>query len=288
MVKLIKTKKELINIRASFNISATHSQAEPSIGFVPTMGNLHAGHLSLIKQAEIQSDVIFVSIFVNPTQFGPNEDFTNYPRTLEEDLSKINSLKIEKPLYVFAPLEISEVYPTSFQTEFSLPSLDSNLCGASRPGHFTGVLSVIYHLFNLINPSIAIFGQKDYQQYLIIKTFCRDFFPSISILSGPIVREKNGLALSSRNGYLSEIEKEDALYLSETLNKVATSWARNKNLDIQEFKKNKKDLVWDYLEILDANNLRLVTKETKSVLFAGAMFVHNKVRVIDNLILDLK
>ncbi len=288
MVKLIKTKKELIDIRASLNINACHAQVQPSVGFVPTMGNLHAGHLSLIKQAEVQSDVIFVSIFVNPTQFGPNEDFANYPRTLEEDLDKINSLKIEKPLYVFAPLEISDVYPANFQTEFSLPALDASLCGASRPGHFNGVLSVIYHLFNLINPSVAIFGQKDYQQYFIIKTFCQDFFPSISILSGPIVREKNGLALSSRNGYLSEIEKEEALYLSKTLNKLASSWVEDKGLEIKEFKKDKKNLVWDYLEILDAKNLLPVTQKTKSALFAGAMFVHNKVRVIDNLILDLK
>ena len=276
MVKLIKTKSELIDERNQHN--------NKKIGFVPTMGNLHQGHLSLIQKSLSQNDITFVSIFVNPTQFGPNEDYNNYPRTLEEDLIKINSLSSKNNIIVFAPETIDDVYPKNFNTSFSQKEFDQVLCGASRPGHFNGVLSVIYHLFNLVRPSEVIFGQKDYQQLLIIKNFAKDMFPNIKIISSEIIREKNGLAMSSRNNYLSNTEKEEALYLYESLKKISKDLENNKFNKITDYKINKNQLIWDYLEILDSDSLKPIGPNTKNFIIAGAMKVNNKVRIIDNLL----
>lgn len=279
MAQIIKKKSELIKVRNKIK--------QNKIGFVPTMGNLHQGHLSLMKNLAEKSDLLFISIFVNPTQFGPNEDFNNYPRTLEKDLELIISLNLNIPVIVFAPENMSEVYPEKFHTTFSIPSLDNCLCGSSRPGHFNGVLSVIFHLFNLVKPTIAIFGQKDYQQYLIIKSFCQDFFPSINIEMSPIIRESNGLALSSRNGYLNSFEKIDALYLHQKLLEIKNDLEKKSLKSIELYKVNLENLQWDYLEILDAENLKTPTIESKKFLIAGALFVHQKVRIIDNIILEL-
>lgn len=276
MVKLIKTKSELIDERNQHN--------NKKIGFVPTMGNLHQGHLSLIQKSLSQNEITFVSIFVNPTQFGPNEDYNSYPRTLEEDLIKINSLPSKNNIIVFAPETIDDVYPKNFNTSFSQKEFDQVLCGASRPGHFNGVLSVIYHLFNLVRPSEVIFGQKDYQQLLIIKNFAKDMFPNIKIISSEIIREKNGLAMSSRNNYLSNTEKEEALYLYESLKKISKDLENNKFNKITDYKINKNQLIWDYLELLDADTLKPIGPNTKNFIIAGAMKVYNKVRIIDNLL----
>ena len=220
MVHIIKSKKQFIDLRTNLT--------NEKIGFVPTMGNLHKGHLSLINIASKKSDIIIISIFVNPTQFGEKGDFESYPRTIDEDLEKIRQLKLEIPIFIFAPSDISEVYPPLFATRFSLPKLDKNLCGSSRPGHFSGVLSVVYHLLNLVRPHYAVFGQKDYQQYLIIKSFCTDFFPAINVIMAPICRVESGLAMSSRNSLLSKSEKVNATILSSTLGQIETDISKNK------------------------------------------------------------
>jgi len=279
MAKLIKLKSELKNIRSQYKQSR--------VGFVPTMGNLHEGHLSLMKNAAKKSEVLFISIFVNPTQFGPNEDFENYPRTLENDFQLIENLNLNIPVIVFAPDNLQEVYPKNFKTNFSINTFSHCLCGTSRPGHFNGVLSVIYHLFNLVEPTLAIFGQKDYQQFLIIKSFAEDIFPKVTIEMAPIIREKSGLALSSRNGYLNSSEKNEALFLKKTLTTIENDIIHQKLQPIDSYKINQGKLSWDYLEVLDANNLKEISKETKKVLIAGALFVNQKVRIIDNILLEI-
>lgn len=277
MVQLIKLKNDLIILQESLK--------NKSVGFVPTMGNLHLGHLSLIKKAEQLSDVIIVSIFVNPTQFGPNEDFDNYPRTLERDIKLIEELSIKKDVIIFAPDSMAEVYPQDFYTTFSIPSLENCLCGSSRPGHFSGVLSVIYHLFNLIKPRFAIFGQKDYQQFLIIKKFAADFFPNTNVIMSEIIREDSGLAMSSRNGYLCDEEKVIALELSKTLNKVKTDLLTNNYTTKENYKNNSESISWDYLDVLDSNTLQEINKETRDIVISGAMFINKKVRIIDNILM---
>ena len=280
VVKLIRTKEEFNILRSNI--------PDSEIGFVPTMGNLHKGHLSLIKKAAQLTEVIIVSIFVNPTQFGPNEDFDSYPRTLERDIKLIEGLSIEKNIIIFAPESMDEVYPQDFSTTFNIPMLESRLCGSSRPGHFSGVLSVIYHLFNLIKPQIAIFGQKDYQQYLIIKKFASDFFPSIKIVMSEIIREDSGLAMSSRNGYLSDEEKDTALELNKTLKKVKTDILSKKYTSPEEYKNNTDSISWDYLDVLDSNNLQDIDNSTRHIIISGAMFINKKVRIIDNILMEIQ
>src|SRR5919108_5437199 len=169
------------------------------ISLVPTMGALHEGHLDLISEARKIGDVLVVSIFVNPTQFGPNEDFTKYPRDLAGDLRKIESLGVD---IVFTPTP-EEMYPEGFQTYVEVEKLQEHLCGLFRPGHFRGVATVVLKLFNIIRPHVALFGEKDYQQLKIIQRMVKDLNLDVEVSGFPTVREKNGLALSSRNAYLS-------------------------------------------------------------------------------------
>lgn len=193
----------------------THRDMGHRIGFVPTMGNLHAGHLSLVETAKKHADIVVVSIFVNPTQFGPNEDFDAYPRTFEQDQALLEQ---EGADIVFAP-EVAEVYPNwPNLTKVQVAELGNNHCGASRPGHFDGVTTVVSKLFNMVRPDCAVFGQKDFQQLAIIKRMTSDLNFDIEIIGAPIVREVNGLAMSSRNGYLSNEQKEHASFIYQTLN----------------------------------------------------------------------
>ena len=280
MVKSISTKSELKNFLKK-------SEIHGPLGFVPTMGNLHDGHLSLINQSVKENNLTVVSIFVNPTQFGENEDFGSYPRTLNEDIEKIKNLSTEGNIVVFCPSNINEVYPLNFKTDFSVKSLEKDLCAKSRPGHFSGVLSVIYHLFHLVSPNTAYFGQKDYQQYLIIKKFSADLFPKIQIKCCPIVRDSNGLALSSRNNYLTSEEQKEALFLKNTIDRIARDISKREFKKTEEYKSKHINFEWDYLEVFDASDLSTINKETKNILIAGALNAFGKVRLIDNTLLEI-
>jgi len=283
MVQLITSANELTAILE--NIS--------SIGLVPTMGNLHKGHLSLIKKSISENKNTIISIFVNPKQFSPNEDFTEYPRTLEQDLSKIKNTSKGKNVYVFSPKSIEEVYPPNFSTTLRVPSFENKLCAISRPNHFEGVCTVIYRLFTLIKPNQAYFGQKDFQQLCIIKAMSKDLFPKIKIIGVPIYRDSNGLALSSRNKYLSINEKKDALHLFKTLKNMAEQmkmcWPNIKKLSqLTTDAKNlpiATNIRWDYLSIIDANTLEQVRDTSTQVIIAGSLYV-NKIRLIDNILIN--
>ena len=186
------------------------------IGLVPTMGNLHQGHLSLVEQAQRHSDRVIVSIFVNPTQFGPSEDFALYPRTLERDIEQLKAFQVDA---VFAPSP-DEVYPPGHDQTMLLPAplkLGDTLCGLSRPGHFDGVVTVVSRLFNMIQPDVAVFGEKDYQQLLIIEYMNRELGYPLEILRAPTMRESSGLAMSSRNQYLSDEQRRQATAIHQQL-----------------------------------------------------------------------
>jgi pantoate--beta-alanine ligase len=188
---------------------------EHSIAFVPTMGNLHAGHVALVEQARQQGKCVVVSIFVNPLQFGPNEDFDQYPRTLEADCEKLQGLAD----IVFAPA-VDEMYPEQQSFYIELPPIAGELCGAHRPGHFRGMATVVLKLLNLVQPQVALFGKKDYQQLAIIRQMVAQFNLPVRIVGGETVRAADGLALSSRNQYLTEDERTEAPQLHLTLQKV--------------------------------------------------------------------
>ncbi|MBA2056482.1 pantoate--beta-alanine ligase [Psychrobacter cryohalolentis] len=195
------------------------------IALVPTMGNLHDGHLELVKIAKQHADIVVVSIFVNPTQFGVGEDFDSYPRTLDEDVAKLATVGAD---YVFAPA-IDEMYPVlPPPTTILAGTITEQLCGKTRPNHFDGVGIVVSKLFNIVQPNIAVFGQKDYQQLAIIKQLVRDLSYSIDIIGAPIIRATDGLALSSRNQYLSESERQTAPILQQELQYLAKQISDNK------------------------------------------------------------
>lgn len=201
------------------------------IALVPTMGNLHEGHLELVSIAKQYADIVVVSIFVNPTQFGEGEDFESYPRTLDEDVAKLATVGTD---YVFAP-SIAEMYPVMPPpTSVLAGGITTQLCGQSRPGHFDGVGIVVSKLFNIVQPGVAVFGQKDYQQLAIIKQLVRDLSYPIEIVGAPIVRAADGLALSSRNQYLSAAERETAPVLHAELQRLAQQLMSNK-LSMPEF-----------------------------------------------------
>lgn len=259
-----------------------------SIGFVPTMGNLHAGHLSLIDIAKQNCDLVVSSIFVNPMQFGPNEDFDNYPRTLEADSQKLYDKGCD---FLFTPTN-DLIYPKGKETHTSVEvnRLTEKLCGASRPGHFKGVTTVVNILFNIVQPDIAVFGKKDYQQYLVIKAMVEDLMIPVKIIGAEIKREDNGLAMSSRNGYLSDDEKALASYLRRTLEKTAKQLQQHLTIesvvntataDLQ-----KKGFKIDYFEIVRRQDLEAAEVDDKQLLIAAAAWL-GKPRLIDNLEVNL-
>jgi len=207
VLELIKTKDELRNILKE------HRREGKSIGFVPTMGFLHEGHLSLIRKARQENDLVVVSIFVNPTQFGEGEDYGTYPRDLARDMEGCKQTGVD---IVFAP-DAKEMYAADSTTFVDMDRLTDRLCGASRPGHFRGVMTVVSKLFNIVRPDRAYFGQKDAQQVLVIKRMVQDLDFDVQIVEVPIAREADGLAMSSRNTYLSPQEREAALVLSQAL-----------------------------------------------------------------------
>jgi pantoate--beta-alanine ligase len=282
MIKLIKSRKQWLLQR---------SEISESLGLVPTMGNLHLGHLSLAQKALDENKHILVTIFVNPKQFGPNEDFERYPRTLEQDLELLSGLKKneDQVIYVFAPASIEEIYPIGFSTTISVKGVSEKLCGLSRPGHFDGVTTVVYQLFALARAQKAYFGQKDYQQYKVIEKMVHDLCLDIELLCCPIIRDQDGLALSSRNQYLSADEKKAALILSQTLQSIQKKIEQGEfqKIDTVELKnENSSTVQWDYLEILDGENLNEISSETKQVVALGAINI-GKTRLIDNLLFPL-
>ncbi|WP_196139459.1 pantoate--beta-alanine ligase [Aliikangiella sp. G2MR2-5] len=254
------------------------------IGFAPTMGNLHQGHLSLITEAKKRADIVVSSIFVNPMQFGPNEDFDSYPRTLEQDISKLESVGCD---FLLTPT-IDDIYPLGkeIHTSVEVNRLTDKLCGASRPGHFRGVTTIVNILFNIVQPDLAIFGKKDYQQYQIIKTMVKDLIMPIEIIGAEIVRENNGLAMSSRNGYLTEQQKEDASQLRKVILSTAESIESGKKsitdarTDAIEALTDKGFKV-DYFEVVNQTDLEQAKKTDKHLLIAAAAWL-GQPRLIDN------
>ena len=265
------------------------NQNQHSIGLVPTMGNLHEGHLSLLEKSIKENDLTIITIFVNPKQFGEGEDYKEYPRTLNQDMEKIKSVS-NKNVIIFSPISEKEIYPTASLTKISVPSLENKLCGLNRPGHFEGVCGVVYRLFNILRPNTAYFGEKDFQQLLIIKEMARDLFPNLKIKSLPIIRDKKGLAKSSRNSFLNERDYLKALHLPQAINEIKRSLTTG-DKPVSDIKKSIKKKVeenkeWDYLELLDANDLSSITSKTTKYLIAGALKV-GTVRLIDNQVINI-
>lgn len=271
------------NIKDMQSLSNTTRRDGRTISFVPTMGALHEGHLTLMRAAKEKGDYLVVSIFVNPTQFGLNEDFNKYTRDLEGDIKKISSIGVDT---VFFP-DVDEIYPDGYETYVEVQELQKPLCGQHRQGHFKGVATVVLKLFNIVKPDVAVFGEKDYQQLLIIKKMVRDLHLEIEILGMPIVRQDDGLALSSRNAYLSDEERERALSLSKSLKTIRSEFKKGKQ-DIQELVKLGKSILndssinnIDYLEIRDGNTLKREQNAKKGDIVAVAAKVGNA-RLIDN------
>ena len=258
-----------------------------TVGFVPTMGNLHQGHLDLVNKASDMTDIVVVSIFVNPMQFGPHEDFDAYPRTLNADCEALNNHPCDA---VFAPT-VREVYPKGVNTEIDLPSLSTILCGHHRPGHFKGVATVVTKLLNIVQPDVAVFGNKDYQQLQVIQTMVADLLIPVTIVGADTTREPNGLAMSSRNAYLSAEEKETAAMLYATLKRIGDALRSDSQVSTT-LKQEKERLtaagfVLDYLEIRDAQDLSKSYVEADSAVILVAAKL-GRARLIDNLVVELK
>ena len=255
-----------------------------TIGFVPTMGFLHEGHISLITRAKEVCDKIVVSIFVNPTQFAPSEDLSTYPRDLENDLKMLQDADVD---LVFVPNDL-EMYPTNF-TYVNINSLSESLCGKSRPNHFKGVCTIVTKLFNIVTPTHAFFGQKDAQQGAIITQMVKDLNMDIVIELCPTIRDSNGLAKSSRNSYLNSEELKAALVLSRSISLAKTAIAQGdkntaaiRNMLISEIKKEPLAQV-DYVEIVHSKTLQHIEEIQDEYLIALAVFI-GKTRLIDNYI----
>jgi pantoate--beta-alanine ligase len=259
-------------------------QAGERVGFVPTMGNLHAGHISLVSAAREHCDRVVVSIFVNPTQFGPNEDFDAYPRTLAADQAKLAEAGTD---LVFAP-SVEEMYPGGETlTWVSTEELGEYLCGASRPGHFRGVTTVVSKLFNMVQPDLAAFGEKDFQQLAIIRRMTLDLCFAVEILGVPTAREPDGLAMSSRNGFLSESERQLAPQLQAQLQLVRDAILAGQR-DYPTLAEraantlNEKGFKVDYLTVANADTLAPAGADDRRLVIAAAAWL-GKPRLIDNI-----
>ncbi len=255
------------------------------IAFVPTMGNLHEGHLQLIDRALEEADLVVVSIFVNPLQFGPGEDFNGYPRTFMGDQEKLMSRGCH---VLFAPT-VDEMYPTTnvSSTVVKVPHLDQLLCGTSRPGHFTGVATVVSKLFGIVQPDLAIFGLKDYQQFLVIKQLTNDLCLPVKIIGAPIARAESGLALSSRNGYLSEKELRQAaqLYVCLIACRVALETGETELLKLEEQAQCQLEFAGftrDYFKICRQSDLQPANIDDNELVIVAAAYL-GKARLIDNI-----
>ena len=267
---------------------ATWRKAGESVALVPTMGALHQGHLSLVALAKTKCDRVVASIFVNPIQFGPREDFKTYPRDEAADLAKLAEAGAD---LVFIP-DSAEMYPQGFSTHVKVSDLTDDLCGAARPNHFEGVSTVVTKLLLQCTPDIAIFGEKDYQQLLVIKRLVRDLNMQVEILGGPIVREADGLALSSRNAYLSEAQRKTAPILQQTLKEVAADLARGEGADAAalagRFKLEAAGFRVDYVAVRDPDTLKPLSGPVKPGTRVLAAAYLGKTRLIDNVAVPAK
>jgi pantoate--beta-alanine ligase len=264
------------------------------VGFVPTMGFLHAGHASLIKAAKVQCDLVVLSIFVNPLQFGPNEDFDKYPRDAERDLQLAQTEGVD---IVFTP-SVEEMYPKQIQTTVSVSGLTARLCGASRPGHFDGVATVVSKLFHIVQPDKAFFGQKDAQQVAVIQQMVNDLNMNVDIVPCPTLRDDDGLAMSSRNVYLSKAERQQALVLSQSLTIAADFIRDHPQFAAEELVKTVSNHICtaslgeiDYVEVLAYPSLQPFTSSNeldgnKVILALAVKF--SKARLIDNQLFSLR
>ncbi|MCJ8168842.1 pantoate--beta-alanine ligase [Atopomonas sediminilitoris] len=280
------TVKTLRELRAAVNRARGEGKR---IAFVPTMGNLHAGHVSLVETAGQRAEFVVASIFVNPLQFGANEDLDSYPRTLLDDQEKLHEAGCH---LLFAPT-VEEMYPDgmALQTQVQVSGVSEGLCGASRPGHFSGVATVVTKLFNMVQPDLAIFGEKDFQQLAVIRKLARDLNLPVQILGAPTVRAEDGLALSSRNGYLSAAERDIAPRLQATLQEMGEA-LRAGEQDFARLIKNAKARLTrsgfkvDYLEIRHAESLKPANPGDQELIILAAAYL-GKPRLLDNLPVNL-
>jgi pantoate--beta-alanine ligase len=285
---LLPKMQTIQNIKEMQSLADLLRSEGKTIGLVPTMGFMHEGHLSLMRIASPKCDVLVVSIFVNPTQFGPNEDLNKYPRDFDRDEKLCREEKVDVIFYPTKDMMYSEPYVTFINVE----KLSETMCGLSRPGHFKGVATVVAKLFNIVKPHFAVFGQKDFQQAVIIKQMVRDLNFPVEILTGPIVREVDGLAMSSRNRYLSPTERQNALVLYNSL-KLAEKLVREGNDDSDFIHAKMKNLIQqipeaniDYIAIVDSNALIPVGKIKNNALIALAVKI-GSTRLIDNTLIRI-
>lgn len=266
--------------------TARRESPERIVGLVPTMGALHEGHLSLVREARASCDCVVATIFVNPLQFGPREDFRSYPRTLERDCEMLSAEGVD---VVFAPT-VEEMYPAGAATVVDVPEIGSRLDGASRPGHFRGVATVVTKLFHIVQPHRAFFGQKDAAQVAVLRPMVRDLNFDLELITCPIVREADGLAMSSRNRYLSAVERTQALALYEALSEVEHK-VNSGNRDVMALRnvlrarlERAPGVRIDYAEIVDQHTLEPVSDFRAGALVAVAAWV-GQTRLIDNILL---
>lgn len=277
--------RTLITLAELGDYRAELKRQNRTLAFVPTMGALHDGHLSLVKKAKELGDVVLVSIFVNPKQFGPGEDFAKYPRTLTEDFNLLESVSADA---VFMP-NAADVYPDGFQTYIVNKIMGNDLCGASRPGHFEGVLTIVLKLFNWVQPDVAVFGKKDYQQWRLIETMVRDFYLPIKIIGAEIIREADGLAMSSRNRYMDAQEREVASNLSKGLraaNDLFKQGEKNVPTLLAKFKEVVQPMGEIQLEYVEIRHQKDLTRPSDALTEPAVMLVAARVgttRLIDNL-----
>ena len=277
---VIRTSREMKKV------SGGCAAAGAKLGFVPTMGALHAGHLSLVEEAVARADVTVVSVFVNPSQFGPGEDFDRYERDFEGDLEKLAAYGVD---YLFHPAA-EEVYPDGFQTAVSVGDLGDRLCGPARPGHFDGVATVVLKLFNMVRPDFAVFGRKDYQQLAIVRRMVRDFDMDVEIVGMPTRRESDGLAMSSRNAYLGAEQRTRAAAINRALREVAGRFEKG-CVDCPTLLSAAREVLRaakindiDYLEIADPETLEYRSAAARGDLVAVAARI-GTTRLIDNILL---
>ena len=254
-----------------------------SIGFVPTMGYLHEGHLSLVKRAKQETETVVVSIYVNPSQFAPNEDLDNYPRSFKKDIQLLAELDVD---YVFFP-DNQEMYPEGYKTWITVEKISKILCGKSRSTHFKGVATIVAKLMNIVNADFMFMGEKDYQQIVVLEQMIKDLNFKTRIVRCPLIREKDGIAMSSRNKYLSSQQRNDALCLYQSLLKAQKKYKEGLTESADIIKKMKELIescngVVDYIDVIDPNSLKAISSLHKGCRILVAVKI-GKTRLIDNI-----
>ncbi len=274
---------QLFNSVESLNIYLEGCRNEAkSVALVPTMGGLHEGHLRLINKAKECADVVVASIFVNPTQFASGEDFEQYPQSPDKDIENLEKRQVDA---LFIP-EIADIYPQSQESDYDFGELAQILCGISRPTHFNGVAQVVARFFDIVKPDVAVFGEKDYQQLVIIKELVKRKYSDIKIVSVPIIRESDGLAMSTRNNYLSVKERAWAPLFYQALRAALEDLESGKDVVLtakRAFTTLSESFVVDYVEILDANTLKEITPKSNKIIIISAVRL-GATRLIDNIV----